>query len=163
MQAQPTSPNPSEAPQVPLKNIHAQAPVRCTKEILIDARPEKVWAVLTGIDQWASWQTDIANSRLNGPLRPESTFDWKTGGTRIHSTLHTVTPHRYFGWTGKALGTKAIHNWTLTEVDGQTKVLVEESMEGLLVRLFKHSFNRSLEKGMLRWLELLKVASEKKG
>ncbi|CAN0402155.1 unnamed protein product, partial [Scytosiphon promiscuus] len=41
----------------------------------------------------------------------------------------------------------AIHNWTLSEKKGRTIVRVEESMEGILVTLFKNFFNKNLEKG----------------
>ena len=65
-----------------------------------------------------------------------------------------------FGWTGKALGTFAIHNWVLTEVDGGTSVFVEESMEGFLVNLFKKMFNKTLENGLDQWLYSLKKTCE---
>ena len=138
-----------------------KAPVKCSKSIIINASPNKVWAVLTNIDNWATWQTDITKPTLNGPIQPGSTFDWKTGGAGIHSTLHTVEPNKRFGWTGKTVGMYAIHNWTLTEVPGGTQVSVDETMEGFLAGLFKSSFNKNLASGMQRWLELLKTESEK--
>ena len=116
---------------------------------------------MTNIDQWANWQTDISKPKLNGQLKPNTTFVWKTGGAKIYSTLHTVDPFSHFGWTGKTFGMFAIHNWTLTEVNGQTHVSVDESMEGFLAGLFKKSFNKNLERGMQHWLELLKKECEK--
>lgn len=98
---------------------------------------------------------------MNGELKPETTFDWKTGGAKIHSILHTVNPYNQFGWTGRSFGMFAIHNWTLTEQVGNTTVQVDESMEGFLAGLFKKSFNKNLEKGMQNWLEFLKHESEK--
>lgn len=145
-----------------MKSINSKAPVQCSKSISIHANREKVWAVLTNINDWATWQTNINHPKLNGDLKPETTFDWKTGGAKIHSTLHTVEPFKQFGWNGKAMGMFAIHNWTLTETNGQTEVLVEESMEGILAKLFKKSFSKNLEKGMRHWLDLLKQECEKK-
>jgi uncharacterized protein YndB with AHSA1/START domain len=144
-----------------MKSINNNAPVKCCKTISINASTEKVWAVLTNIDQWANWQTDISNPKLNGQLKLNTTFDWKTGGAKIHSTLHTVDTFNHIGWTGKTFGMLAIHIWTLTEVNGQTQVAVDESMEGFLAGLFKKSFNKNLEKGMQNWLELLKKECEK--
>lgn len=144
-----------------MKNINAQAPVKCSKSIKINANSKKVWSVLTNIDQWAVWQNEITKPKLNGELKPNSTFDWKTGGAKIHSTLHTVEPFTQFGWTGTTFGMVAIHNWTLTETNGQTEVSVEESMEGFFAKLLKKSFNNNLEKGMLNWLALLKKECEK--
>lgn len=144
-----------------MKSINNNAPVKCSKTITINASSEKVWAVMTNIDNWVNWQTDISKSKLNGELKQETTFDWKTGGAKIHSTLHTVEPFRNFGWTGKTFGMFAIHNWKLIETNGYTKVSVDESMEGIFAKLFKKSFNKNLEKGMQNWLELLKQKCEK--
>jgi hypothetical protein len=55
----------------------------------------------------------------------------------------------------------AIHNWTLSELGRKTMVVVDESMEGFLAGLFKKSFNKRLEKSILKWLELLKQECEK--
>ena len=143
-----------------MKSINNNAPVKCSKQITINASAEKIWEVITNINNWANWQTDISQSKLHGELITGSTFDWKTGGARIHSTLHTVEPYRHFGWTGKTFGMFAIHNWTLIENHGKTVVIVDESMDGFLAKLFKSSFNKNLEKGMWHWLELLKKTCE---
>lgn len=143
-----------------MKNINNNAPVKCSKSILINARREKVWAVLTGINEWATWQKEISRPLLKGNLATGAIFTWRTGGVQITSTLHTLEAYSRFGWTGKTFGLFAIHNWILKEMGGQTEVAVEESMEGLLARLFKKAFNRNLEKGMHYWLEALKKACE---
>ncbi len=144
-----------------MKIINNNAPVKCSKTITIKASSEKVWAVMTNINNWANWQIDISKPKLNGELKPNTTFDWKSGGAKIHSTLHTVEPFKNFGWTGRTFGMFAIHNWNLTETNGQTKVSVDESMEGFFAKLFKKSFNNNLEKGMQNWLDLLKQECEK--
>jgi hypothetical protein len=58
-----------------MSNINDQAPVKCNKSILIQAGKEKVWRVLTGIDQWPDWQTDIKKAKLHGELKPGTPFD----------------------------------------------------------------------------------------
>src|SRR6187549_2895219 len=103
-------------------NTNDLAPVKCRKTITINAGSKKVWLVLTDINNWTRWQKDISSSKLNGDLAPGSTFDWKSGGVKIHSTLHTVVAYKEIGWTGKAAGTFAIHNWRLIEKDGITAV-----------------------------------------
>jgi len=145
-----------------MKSINNNAPVKCSKTITINARSKRVWEVLTNINNWANWQTDISISKLQGELKQGTTFVWKTGGVKINSTLHTVNPYKQFGWTGKTFGMFAIHNWALTENDGKTIVTVEESMEGFFAILLKKPFNKNLEKGMQRWLALLKTACESK-
>lgn len=144
-----------------MKSINSDAPVKCEYSIVINARSEKVWSVLTDIDHWSVWQTDIKRPKLKGQLRPNATFVWRTGGAKVRSTLHTVVPNKVFGWTGKTYGMYAVHNWTLTESNGKTTVFVSESMEGFLARVFKKSFTKNLESGMLHWLTLLKKECEK--
>ena len=143
-----------------MKLVNKNAPVFNTKTILINAKPETVWAILTNIDGWNTWLTTVSKSILNGALQPNTTFDWKTGGMKIHSKLHTVEPFSNFGWTGKVYDIFAIHNWTFKEVNGSTEVTVSESMEGFSAKLFKKSFNKSLENGMMKSLELLKQTCE---
>ena len=116
---------------------------------------------MTNIENWATWQNEISGVKLNGILEPNTSFEWKTGGAKIHSTLHTVEPFKYFGWTGRTFGMFAIHNWTLAEENGQTIVEVDESMEGFLAKLFKNAFNKNLEKGMQNWLDMLKKECER--
>jgi hypothetical protein len=142
-------------------NTNAGAPVKCKKSIQINAESKKVWSVLTDINNWPGWQKDISNSNLKGELKAGTGFIWRSGGVKIHSSLHTVEPFKKFGWTGKAPGTLAIHNWTLTEHEGKTDVVADESMEGMVPKFFKKSFSKNLEKGMQSWLELLKKECEK--
>ncbi|WP_046245862.1 SRPBCC family protein [Hymenobacter terrenus] len=141
--------------------INASAPVKTHQRIVIEASPAQVWAVLTDINQWSAWQPDIQRPQLNGALQPGTSFDWKSNGAGIHSTLHTVAPATKLGWTGKSLGVYAIHNWTLTAVPNGTEVVVDESMEGILASLFQGPLNRGLAKGTLLWLERLKAEAEK--
>jgi len=144
-----------------MKSINNNAPVKCSKTILINANPEKVWNALTNIDQWSNWQTDITKPKLNGELKPNSTFVWTSGGATIHSTLRTVDSFNHLGWTGKTLGLLAIHTWTIRKANNQTQVAVDESMEGLLAKLFKNMFNKNLDKSLQTWLDLLKRECEK--
>ena len=144
-----------------MNSINENAPVKIRQIIQVKATPEKVWSVLTNIDGWPGWNPDIPNAKLNGQLIPGTTFDWKSGGTKIHSKLHTVQPFEKFGWTGKAMGSLAIHNWTLTKNGNETEVLVEESMDGFLVKLLKGMMQKTLDKSSASWLQHLKTESEK--
>lgn len=143
-----------------MKAVNNNAPVFSTKTILINAKPEQVWTVLTNIDQWNTWLTAVTESKLNGSLQPNTTFDWKVDGMKIHSKLHSVEPFSKFGWTGKVYGIYAIHNWSFKEVNGSTEVIVSESMDGFLAKLFKKNFNKTLEKSMIESLERLKQTCE---
>jgi hypothetical protein len=144
------------------KPVQAEAPVLSRQNIVVQAPLADVWALLTEIDAWPLWQSEISRTHLAGGLAVGSSFRWKTGGAVIRSVLHTVSPMAALGWTGKTLGVSAIHNWTLLAEGDQVTVAVEESMDGLLARLFKKAFQRNLEKGMAHWLKALKSAAERK-
>lgn len=135
-----------------------KAPVFQTGNIFIQAGPEVVWAVLTDIDNWPSWNPKISFASLERQIGAGARFKWKINGASIASTLHTVEPNRTFGWTGVTFGGSAIHNWILENENGGTRVRVEESMDGWLVRLFKGKMNRDLAADIDFWLTRLKDA-----
>ena len=138
--------------------MNKNAPVVCEKSIVLQTSPAKVWEILSDIDQWSRWQKDIPYSRLNGSLEPGSSFDWKSGGFKIRSLLHTAEAGQRLGWSGSSAGIYAIHNWTLSERDGHTLLSVSESMEGFLASVFRNSLNKKLESGLDAWLMYLREA-----
>lgn len=141
--------------------INENAPVKQANQILINATPEKVWAVLTDINQWIHWNEKITKAQAPETLKAGARFNWKVNGASIKSTLHTVDINKTFGWSGTTFGGSAIHNWYLTVEGTGTRVKVEESMEGWLVKLFKNKMNKDLAKDMYFWLEMLKRESER--
>lgn len=148
---------------VPSMNIHTDAPVKTKKSIIIHAIPEKVWLIMTDVNNWAAWQSDIKNPRLDSTFIPGNSFTWESGGLHICSTIHTTEQFMKIGWSGPAFGSFAIHNWTFTQVsDGSTRVDVQESMEGWLVTVLARKFQSSLDTSLDHWLGALKVTAEKK-
>lgn len=141
--------------------INQEAPVVQKNEIRIDASSDRVWEVLTNIENWDAWNNRIKNPILRNELRVGTIFSWKTGGSKIKSKLHTVLPNKKFGWTGETFGATAIHNWYIEPTENGTKVKVEESMEGWLIALMKKKLNQQLAEGIEFWLEQLKLESEK--
>ncbi|NSL91181.1 polyketide cyclase/dehydrase (plasmid) [Chitinophaga sp. Mgbs1] len=145
----------------PSTGIHKDAPVQTRKSIVIHATPEKVWTLLSNVNHWSSWQTDIRHPRLNGQFVPGNSFTWESGGLNIRSDIHTATPYSNIGWSGPAFGAFAIHLWTFTALpDGYTRVDVEESMEGWLVKLMAHKFQQGLDDSLDKWLAALKTTAE---
>lgn len=141
--------------------INQEAPVVQTKEIVINATPENVWMVLTDIQNWDEWNNKIMKPKIVGSLEVGQTFVWKTNGSKIKSEIHTYNPFKVFGWKGKTFGAKAIHNWYLESIEKGTRVVVEESMEGWIIKLMKKKMNKILIEDITYWLEQLKKESEK--
>lgn len=150
----------SKAQKLNKMTINQNAPVKQANQILIQATPEAVWKVLTDINHWTAWNEKISKAQINAPISKEVQFLWTVNGAKIKSTLHTVEPHKTFGWSGTTFGGSAIHNWYLENQNGATLVKVEESMEGWLVGLFKNKMNKDLANDMWFWLESLKRKCE---
>jgi|SRR6218665_1207946 len=143
------------------KTIHLDAPVITRKSIVINAPAEKVWKVFSDINNWDAWQTEIVEPKINGAFQPGTSFNWKSNGLTIISTLQTVDTNKMVSWSGPAFGSFAIHTWYFTEHNGQTTIRVEESMEGWLVTLLKSTFQSSLDTSIEHWLNALKAEAEK--
>lgn len=143
-------------------NIHERSPARATRELRIEASPDRVWSLLTDIDGWPRWNPAVSRARLDGPLAAGSVFRWKSGGSSIVSTLRDVERPRRVSWTGRALGTSAVHVWTL-EADGAgVLVTTSESFDGWLVRLLRAWFQRLLDRSLEEALRALKAAAEQR-
>ena len=116
---------------------------------------------MSDVNHWSAWNKDIQDPVMTLPFQKGNSFDWKSGGLTIHSTLHTAIPYRKIGWSGPAFGAFAIHNWTLIPNGNDTKVIVDESMEGWLVSLLANKFQSHLELSLQGWLRDLKAQAEK--
>ena len=141
--------------------INENAPVKSRNQMEIQAPIDTVWQVLTDIKHWTRWQKAVTETIIEHPVAEGTVFKWKAGGLFFKSRIHTSTLNTAFGWTGTTLGASAIHNWSFMKIDNYTTiVLVEESLQGFFPTLFKKSFQKNLDKGVLTSLTELKVASE---
>ena len=142
-------------------SVNTHAPVVASGEILIAATPEKIWNIMTSIEQWPLWNPEIKWAELRGQLIAGTRFIWKSGPGTITSTIQKVEYQRFISWTGSTLGIKAVHTWRLTPQAGGTQVHTQESWEGLVVRLLKGSMQRQLDKAIQSGLRYLKIAAER--
>jgi uncharacterized protein YndB with AHSA1/START domain len=136
------------------------APLAVQKRMVIAASPEVVWKVHTDINAWSQWHSSISSARALSPLAVGSSFEWKSGGLTIASTIQSLEPNRRISWTGKSIGTQAKHVWILEAQNGSTLVTTEESMEGWLVSLLKLFTPTFLDKSLDVWLRDLKNKAE---
>ena len=111
--------------------------VTADAEALIRAPVATVWSVLTAIEDWPRWNDDVARVAITGPVEPGTAFRWKAGGMPIASVLTVVEPRKHIAWKGRALGIRAVHEWTLDVRDDGVLVRTTESFDGLLPRLLK--------------------------
>jgi hypothetical protein len=129
-------------------------------QIQIAATPERVWDVLSKIDQWPKWNPLVQTARLSGPLHSGSCFRWKSKGMTIISTLQEVTPNERLTWTGEAFGTRAIHAWEIEEIEQGVELSTAESFDGWLPRLMPKTMQRALDETLPAWLKAIKSEAE---
>jgi hypothetical protein len=141
------------------------APVYGTGQIEIAADPETVWGVLADIQGWPSWNHDISGATLHGPVRPGTSFRWRSGPGTITSTFQVVEQPTELTWTGRTMGIPAIHVYRLrpsAEHPGHTIVSTEESWGGLLARLLRRRFTMTLKTAIDTGLARLKAEAERR-
>jgi hypothetical protein len=143
-------------------DVDRSAPAIGRSEIEIMASPESVWDVLTDIAAWPTWNPDVKAASLDGQLVEGARFRWKSGPGTITSTLRTVQPPELIAWTGTTFGIEAIHVHRLEPRGDATIVSSEESWNGLLVRLFRASMRRTLQKALDSGLQHLKTEAERR-
>ena len=142
--------------------INPNAPVISTGQIQINAPLSAVWETLTNINNWPAWQKNITETVVHGNIQEGTAFDWKAGGLSFKSKIHTSIPQSGFGWTGTTFGASAIHNWTFEARGNTTIVKVQESLQGVFPKLFRGSFQKNLNAGVVTSLKELKAAAEAK-
>jgi hypothetical protein len=89
--------------------INRNAPATADGELRIGVDLQTVFAVISAVDQWPSWNPDIKSVELQGPVQPGTVFRWKAGPSSLTSTLQVVDPPREIAWTGTTMGIKAVH------------------------------------------------------
>jgi len=114
-------------------NINRSAPVTAAGEITVAANADVVWDVLAAIDRWPDWNPDIQGASLQGPLAVGSSLAGKRAPELFNSTILQLNRPQIYGldrldaWNQ----TQSIF-WRLESIGEKTRVITEESWEGLL-------------------------------
>ena len=142
-------------------DINREAPVIGAGEIQIAATPATVWGVLSDVDGWPRWNSDVKSAHMEGPVAVGSTFRWKSGPASLTSTLQAVEPPTEIGWTGTTMTIKAVHVFHLEPRDGGTFVRSEESWEGSIASMLKGYSRKSIDSAITSILAALKREAER--
>jgi carbon monoxide dehydrogenase subunit G len=139
--------------------IDGRAPVHAADRVVVEAPPDRVWAVLSDPSRWPEIDDAIHDVQVDGPAATDVRFTWANGKARMKSRFAVVDPGREIAWTGTSSGAKAVHRHLLEATgDGSTVVHTEESMAGPMLTLFYPS--AKLTAATKTWLEGLKRAAE---
>jgi len=135
--------------------VRQDAPVREAAERVINAPRGVVWSVLTDLEGWPGWNPDVTRMEVDGPLEPGTVFRWTGGGSKIVSRLEEVVPERRIAWTGRTMGIRAVHVWTLEPEGEGVRVSTRESFEGPVASVLRWALRGMLAKSLASGLEAL--------
>jgi len=137
--------------------VNNKAKAYSIDSIQIDAPIDEVYSLVANMSDWPAWFQGVTEVHMNGKAEEGKVFIWKAKGYKIKSKIHTLRINSDIGWTGKMWWIGAIHNWHLESLpNGVTRVIVEESFNGLGSSLMKNS----IKKDMRNDLSGLKKKSE---
>jgi hypothetical protein len=137
-------------------------------EIVVDAAPDKVWAVLTAFDEYDEWNpfvTEVTGvpetgARLRVTLSPPGS----RRGMTFRPTVTEVVPGEALEWWGH-LGVRGIfdgrHRFDLhNHGDGATRLVQSELFTGLLVPLMARSLDHNTAAGFVLMNQAIKKRAE---
>lgn len=146
-----------------MTRINDTAPVTAAVQTEIDAPPEAVWDVLTGVERWPRWNPEVKSVAIDGAFAEGATFRWRAGSSKLVSTVQSAERGRSAAWTGRTMGIKAIHVYTLEpNQDGGTVVRTEESFDGLVAKVLRRPLQKTLDTALQEGLEHLKREAERR-
>ena len=136
-------------------------------EITIDASPQAVWAQLTDLDGYESWNPFVVASRGEVVVGQRLVNRLQPPGGRAQTFKPTVTvvePGRTFEWLGR-LGLPGIfdgrHRFDLeSTADGGTRLVHRESFSGLLVPFMRRMLDTTTREGFELMNQALKARVE---
>ncbi|MDP5872502.1 SRPBCC family protein [Streptococcus mutans] len=139
----------------------SEAIVFAKSSIIINSNSDYVMKILSDIKKWPHWRSEISKIELlDSSVNEGSDFKWRSGGLGYNSNIHTLS-RTHFGWTGRTIGAYAVHNWFIERLSPtQSKVVVQESLNGWSIWLLKKSMKTNLPKLLSKDLRELKHACE---
>jgi len=137
-------------------------------EILIHASCQKVWSVLTNINDYPNWNPFITSfvgelkigNKIKARLQPPG-----AQGMTFTPTILTLEPNKEFKWLGHLWVPGLFdgeHSFTLQEMENGTTLFIQsEKFNGILVPLFKKMIEGNTIQGFHLMNQKLKEICEK--
>ena len=136
-------------------------------EVLINATPEKVWAVLTDFESFPAWNPFIKSVKGKAEVGSRLTVTiMQSGdkGTTFKPKVLTVVPAKELSWLGRLLLPNIFdgeHKFELIDNrNGTTTFRQSENFTGILVPFFKKQLENNTAKGFGGMNKKLKELAE---
>ncbi len=137
------------------------------KEVLINATPEKVWAVLTDFENYPAWNPFIKSVEGKAEVGSKITVTIMQSadkGTTFKPTVLTVVAAKELSWLGRLLLPGIFdgkHKFELIDNrNGTTTFRQSEKFSGILVPLFKKQLENNTAMGFEGMNKKLKEFAE---
>jgi hypothetical protein len=108
-------------------------------EIIVDASPEKVWKILTDLDNYPEWNPFICHAVGKAEPGQSVDIDFQPDGKglKLHCTVARFQPNRELSWTYHAthpLLFRGEHIFTIEPLgENQVRFIDREEFNGLLL------------------------------
>lgn len=131
-------------------------------EITINAKPQKVWEVLTNFSDYPNWNPFIKS--IEGDVKQENQIKAVLSDMTFKPIVLKFEPNKEFRWKGKLL-VKGLfdgeHYFQLIEnKNGTTTFVHGEHFSGILVGMFKKKLMNETNAGFIAMNEALKEKVE---
>ncbi len=144
--------------------------VEIKTEILINANPEKVWAVLTDFRSYPNWNPFITSLTGDVAVGNKITVHIEPPGASASTFKPKVLsfiPHKEVSWLGQLLFAgvfDGLHKLELTANPDNTTTLFKqrERFSGILVPFFRKQLENNTKKGFQEMNQKLKQLVESK-
>ena len=121
------------------------------------ASRERVWALLTDVSDWPSWNPGVGYAELDGPVIEGATGRVHAeGGPASALKILAIEPERRFVTEASERFVRLRFDHELTEVaDGRLRISERVRMTGLATPLLRHTVGARLERSIPTALEAL--------
>ncbi len=151
---------------ITLLNLNAMAKEIKT-EILIHAKPEKVWTILTNFENYQNWNPFIKH--INGVPKVGNKIKVRIEAPEANAMtfkpkILSYTTNKELSWLGHLLFTGLFdgeHKFELIDNgNGTTTFIQSEKFKGILVPIFKNQLENNTKRGFEAMNEKLKAFAE---
>jgi uncharacterized membrane protein len=139
---------------------------RWEQSIDIDAPPERVWEVMSGIERWPEWTPSVLSVRklTDGPLALGTQARVHARGTPESTwTVTEAVPPRSFTWGTKVRGAATSAGHVIEPSSTGVRVTLSLEVAGIAATVLKPLLGKSIRENLRLEAEGLKRRSESTG